>query len=173
MRDRCAVCKSWKGLKRNGPVQLCEKHDSRYIWDKEHNYLRQKNRGGKWDKIWPTQGNLARAIRKIGYEVDQEVMPLWSVSKKGALMPFDIAIPELMILVEYQGEQHQEQIKFFFRNKNLWKAYLKRQKLKRDLAEQNGWTVVEFTPDDKPFRGKEIKSKLMSALDGDKDGTET
>jgi hypothetical protein len=160
MEERCIVCRYWQKLTKKGPVYLCEKHAKRYVWDKDNEYLRQKNWGGKWDFIWPTQGSLARAIRKLGYKVDQEVMPLWAKSRKNVLMPFDMAIPEIKVLVEYQGEQHTKQIKVFFRRRNLWKAYLRRQSRKRRLAKENGWRVVEFTPEDKPFRGRTIRDKL-------------
>jgi hypothetical protein len=160
MDERCAICKYWRGLTKKGPVYLCKRHTKRYIWDRENEYLRQKNRGGKWERIWPSQGDLAKAISRLGYKVDQEVMPLWSQSKKGVLMPFDIAIPEIKVLIEYQGEQHDKQVKFFFKRKNTWLAYIGRQTLKRDLAEKNGWKVIEFRPEDKPFTGKRIRDRL-------------
>ncbi len=162
MKERCIVCRYWRDLQKVGPVTLCLKHANRYMWDSEHQYLRQKKRGGKWHYIWESQAKLAKAIEKIGYKVDSEVMPLWSKSKKKVLMPFDMAIPELKVLVEYQGEQHQKRINFFFKSATSWKAYIMRQEKKKSLAAKNGWTLVEFTPEDQPFDGREIKRRLTS-----------
>ena len=162
MTERCAVCKYWNDLQMIGPVALCLKHANRYMWDSENEYLRQKKRGGKWHYIWESQTNLAKAIEKIGYRVDSEVMPLWAVSKKGVLMPFDIAIPELNVLVEYQGEQHRKQISFFFKSSKAWMAYIRRQEKKKKLAIKNGWKLIEFTKEDQPFDGREIKRRLTS-----------
>ena len=163
--DWCAVCKYWKTLKKTGPLYLCKKngHLKRYIWDVENQYYRQKKWGGKWKNIWPTQASLARALEKLGYKVDQEVMPIWSESKKGVLMPFDMAIPELKVLIEYQGEQHEKRIKPWFRTKARWITYVNRQKFKQNLAKQNGWVIVEFRPEDKPFKGALIVERLREA----------
>lgn len=157
----CAVCKYWRNLKKTGPVYLCNKHRRRYVWDGDYDYLRQKKRGGKWYKIWESQSDLVKSLEKLGHRVDQEVRPLWAVSKKGVLLPYDMSLPEMKVLIEYQGEQHREEVRFFFESRRKWIAYLLRQKLKKKLARENGWRLIEFYPEDKPFTGKKVAEKLM------------
>lgn len=140
----CCVCKRQADNKK-GKVRLCDKHLDRYTWDKDNDYLRQVKYGGKWDGIWPSQAKIAKILEKLGYVVDQEVRFRWCVSTKGVLLPYDIVIPEIKTIIEYQGIQHFEQTRYFFKRKDQWEKYLKRQITKKKLAVERGWIYVEIT----------------------------
>jgi hypothetical protein len=160
---RCLVC-----LRRgNGSsTPLCKEHEGLYIWDKEQGYLRRRKRGGpglpnKWKKIWPSQGKLQRILEgSLGLKVDHEVGFLDLLSPKGALLRWDMCIPSLKVLVEFDGEQHKKHILFFFKKKKDWKYYLECQEIKRRWAEDAGWTIIRFSHEDLPFREGEVKSRM-------------
>jgi len=55
----------------------------------------------------------------------------------------DFILPSLKIAIECQGRQHTQYVSFFG-NKIDYLRSLSRDKLKRDLLEQNGFLVLEF-----------------------------
>ena len=160
---KCCVC--LRDGEKKGGVSLCARHSSIFLWDEKEGYLRQRKHGGKWEGIWPSQASVAKMIEQVGYKVDQEVRPLWALGDKGALLPYYMAVPELKVLVEYQGEQHYHRVRLFFKTKALWAAFLQRQKLKKELAKQNGWQLVEITYKDKPLTHTKVMKKIKEALD--------
>lgn len=160
------MCKRPKKAKK-GPAELCTQHYKQHTWDKDEGYLRQVKHGGKWAGVWPTQAKIAKELERMGYKVDQEVRPLWATSLKGVLLPFDIALPELQVLLEYQGEQHSEYIRYFFRSKKRWRAYLLRQARKKRLVKENGWYLVEISHKDKPIDGWVIWERIRAVLDAE------
>lgn len=59
------------------------------------------------------------------------------------VLPFDFYLPEYNLLLEYQGEQHFKEIKFFS-NKNL-ASRQKLDKIKKDYAINNKYNFLEIT----------------------------
>lgn len=57
---------------------------------------------------------------------------------------FDIIIPELMICIECQGEQHEKFNSFHFDNKYEFLKAQNRDRLKKEWCELNGFKLVEF-----------------------------
>jgi len=109
--------------------------------------FRRKKRGAGTLK-WKGQRALTRKLEaKYGRSrVFSEAAPLWAIGAKGALLRFDIAIPDQKILVEYQGPQHEDPraMRYFSRTPaKAFRELKKRDALKRELARANGWVLIE------------------------------
>jgi hypothetical protein len=155
MKKACVCCGAPSSLSR-GELSLCEEHHKRNVWDPEGGYLRQVKCGGKWEGIWPSQAGVAKLLEQVGFCVDQEVRPLWAKSPTGVLLPYDMAVSELKLLIEYQGKQHYQWEKYFFKNKERWNAYVRRQALKKLLARSAGWFLVEVSYKEQPLSQEKL-----------------
>ena len=56
-------------------------------------------------------------------------------------MSYDVFISGLNIAIEYQGKQHFEPIEFFG-GEESYKRTIKRDRIKKDLSEQNGVKLI-------------------------------
>jgi len=154
-RQRCLIC-ARTATGKVGKVELCARHTEGVVWDKDYAYLRQSKRNGKWEGIWPTQRSIVRLLEQIGYRVDQEVMFTWGITQKGVMTPYDIVVPEMNLIIEYQGEQHYAYRKFLFKNRDQWRGYMVRQRYKKKLADDSEWSFVEISYKDKPLTHTKI-----------------
>lgn len=78
---------------------------------------------------------------------------------------FDFLIKELNILIEVQGEQHFKFNKFFHQNGFDFYRQKKRDSLKREWAEINGYTLVTFDYDEK-VNEDSFMLKIKEAFNG-------
>jgi hypothetical protein len=77
-----------------------------------------------------------------GKDVCQEVIFPWSIGSTGAGYRFDIVIPSLRIIVEYDSVIHSEYIKHFHKNKSGFIASQIRDQMKDKMAKDNGWKLI-------------------------------
>jgi len=74
--------------------------------------------------------------------------PLWAVSDKGVLLEYDIYVPSKNLLIEYNGRQHYEYVRFFHKSKKRFKAQQDRDALKSCLAQEHGLELLIFRYDE-------------------------
>lgn len=55
---------------------------------------------------------------------------------------YDFYIPDFNLLIEYNGEQHYKKCPYFHRKPNSFECQLKRDELKKDYAEKNGYKLL-------------------------------
>jgi len=70
------------------------------------------------------------------------------VSYRGVKLFFDFFLPELGLLVEVQGEQHDRFVPHFHVDREGFLAYKKRDRLKKEWATQQGLTLLELRKQD-------------------------
>jgi len=67
---------------------------------------------------------------------------------RGVRLFFDFYLPELGLLVEVQGEQHDAFVEHFHIDNAGYMAYKKRDRFKREWAEQEGLLLLELRKQD-------------------------
>jgi very-short-patch-repair endonuclease len=72
---------------------------------------------------------------KINYNRQQRFADLGRYS-------YDFYIPNLNLLIEYNGEQHYKEKPYFHRKPDSFECQLKRDELKKDYAEKNGYKLL-------------------------------
>ncbi len=141
---RCSICN------RPAKTHLCSYHSKNYIWDTSIRgfRLKKRGRGSRYNKnkFHATETRLARIVESIFGKTNVCVSfyPEWAKSPKGVLYEFDILVKDRNLLIGYNGEQHYKFVKFF--HKTRAKSYHQqvRDKVKRQVASTNGYTLVEF-----------------------------
>lgn len=167
--NRCHIC-----LKpaKNGDG-LCKVHKRAYRLDTNINGYRLKKR---------KNGSSTRYIEKKYHAHEIELTkileqfygpknvvtgfhPLWAISVKGALLEFDIYIPDKNLLIEYNGIQHYEFTQCFHRTKTKFLLQQRRDKRKARLAKKNGFKLIVFTYDEPLFEDY-VVNKIARELNG-------
>jgi hypothetical protein len=166
--ERCKIC-----LKpaKNGN-SLCERHKSYYVLDEKINgYRLKKRKNGSSTryvrkKYHLHEISLTKVIERFygASEVVTGYHPLWAVSKKGALLEFDIYIPSKNILIEYNGIQHYEFTPCFHETKTRFKEQQRRDKLKAKLAKKLEYKLIVFKYDEPLFEDYVI-NKVQGAME--------
>lgn len=77
-----------------------------------------------------------------GKGVVQEAIFPWSIGPNGAGYRYDIAVPELKVLVEYDSTLHSRFIKHFHRNVKGFLEGQSRDEAKNRMAKRAGWTIL-------------------------------
>jgi len=91
--------------------------------------------------------------------VFQEVAFPDLASDKGALLRFDICIPEFKMLIEYRGCTGF--VKFVHRRRSNWERTRLHDGLKKLYAKYNGWNLVVFTHRAKIGNEKLVRRRIM------------
>lgn len=159
MRDRCYICN------RRGKDGLCYAHEASYMWDSSIQgfRLKKRNTGSRYTKsdFHKTEIKLTKILEQhYGTEnVVTSYHPLWAVSKKDVLYEFDIYIKSKDILIEYDGRQHYEYVKFIQKKYKNFLAQKSRDKRKAKLAKKQGKTLILFRYDE-PIFGDYVINKV-------------
>lgn len=142
----CPICKQ-----NTKDDNLCSRHSQIFVYDKYLEGYRKKNRLSKINRYidnhtpWHlTERRLIRILRKIYINIYASFHPLWAVSDKGALMEYDICVPEKKILIEYDGPQHYIFPNRFHKTRGQFEEQQLRDKLKENLAIENDWKLVRI-----------------------------
>ena len=158
----CLICK--KKTKKNS--KLCKRHLRTYMWDSSLQGVRLKKRGPgsryTTKKFHKTEIMLTKIIEHI-YGMKNVVTswhPVWAETDKGVLYEYDIYIPSLRLLIEYNGVQHYRYTSFFHKNEATFKKQLARDKKKKILAKENGYTLVVFKYDEPIVTGY-VRGKIL------------
>ena len=89
---------------------------------------------------------------------------------KGSKLFFDFHIKEYKLLFECQGRQHYEYTAHFHSDKKGFTESKKRDNLKKEYCQENGFTLIEIRYDEKLETSDDLLKKINKAL-GDKNGT--
>ena len=167
--ERCHIC-----LKpaKNGD-ELCEAHKRVYVLDEKINGYRLKKKENGTStryvrkKYHSHEISLTKIIEKFygPKEVITGYHPLWAVSKKGALLEFDIYIPSKNLLIEYNGRQHYQFIACFHKNKTRFVEQQRRDRKKQKLAKKNNYKLIIFKYDEPLFEDYVI-NKIQEVING-------
>jgi len=102
----------------------------------------RKRRKPKGSKLQTKLAHLAKAILKGHPKYHQEATWPWLLSPKQAPMFVDIYFPSLKLCIELNGPQHYNWPNRFHRTKKAFEEQLKRDKLKKKLLKEHGYTVI-------------------------------
>ncbi len=139
----CAVC-GWRGIV--GVVCRNRTCAGRFFYDAERNIVRGKVK----IKESKAQKALFLDIRRWchGMDVVQEVIFPWSIGPKGAGYRFDIVVPELNLIVEYDSVIHSKFNKMFHKNMKGFISQQMRDQIKDRMADGAGWKVIRVVEGD-------------------------
>ena len=81
---------------------------------------------------------------------------------------YDIIVPDIKLIIEYQGIQHVKWTKFFHKKYSDFLEYVKNDKEKREVAENHGWKVLYFFYDEPVDDYNYVYNKLNKSCDIEK-----
>jgi len=93
-------------------------------------------------KLHKAAGEILRSHRLLKHYKAYQEYPVSRVNpdyKNNAHM-FDWCIPDLKVCIEIHGQQHFKMIPFFHKSDTAFQDQLRRDKEKKDAAEEAGWT---------------------------------
>ena len=109
-------------------------------------------------------------LEKKAYQIIQEIFKktLYRIKLHYYIpdieLEVDIAIPDLMLAFEIQGEQHRDPDHFFHKNKRWgFQEQKDRDKYLREMLETNGWTLIELWEED--LEVEIVKEKIFSKFE--------
>lgn len=135
----CAVC-GWRGIV--GLVCRARRCAGRFFYDHNLGIVRAKGRV----KVSKAQRSLFEDIRRwvSGAPVFQEVIFPWSIGPHGAGYRYDIAVPSLRLVVEYDSEMHFVYTKFFHKSMREFASMRLRDQIKDRMAKRAGWKLIRI-----------------------------
>ena len=151
-----------KILVKGSNIILCSGCNKEYVYYHNRGYIRRRVLQDRWKH----QRMLADTLVKIfgvKYVVD-EVKFLWSISRKGSYLAYDIAIPRYNILIEYHGSQHFSYPNPFHKSIEEYENQVRNDKLKGQLAVQNNWTCMVFSYNEPVYDESWVRRRLSSVI---------
>ncbi len=146
----CTVCAKY-GIK----GYICRwGHCRRFTYDRQRGLVRGQGR----IKVSKAQRSLFIEIRRWckGTPVFQEVIFPWSIGPRGAGYRYDIVVPDLRLIVEYDSAIHYKFNKHFHKNRTGFTIQRVRDQVKDRLAKTNGYTIFRVRQDD-PEGGLDVR----------------
>lgn len=98
-------------------------------------------------KFDTTKKSKSKFQRRIGLQLKQELphdIIFEEVIIPGEKFVLDFFIPSANIVVECQGRQHKQHVKFFHNNKRAFHDQIDRDRKKRDWCKLNGFKLIEI-----------------------------
>ena len=153
--NRCKIC--LKPAKQD--EWLCYSHNKVYKLDEgiKGYRLKKRNNGSSTRYIEKKYHRHEISLTKIieNYYGPKNVVtgyhPLWAPSTKGALLEYDIFIPDKRLLIEYNGEQHYRFTPCFHKTKTKFVAQQRRDRRKARLAKKHDYLLIVFKYDEPLF----------------------
>jgi len=91
------------------------------------------------------QAQTKWALRKFFSPITEEAYFKWAVNPEtGAILPYDFFCPSVDLIVEVQGLEHYKFIKAFHKDQAAFERRQFLDKLKRLLAEEQGYNFLEI-----------------------------
>ena len=156
---KCKICN------RNCSNKLCDRHNKSYIWDSalKGYRLKKKNTGSRYTQAdyHKTETIMVKLIEQLygRPNVVTSFHPEWALSSKGVLLEYDIHIVGTNILIEYNGRQHYEYVKFFHKKICNFKKQINRDILKQKLAIVHGYRLI-IIKHDEPITKQYIRKRI-------------
>lgn len=69
---------------------------------------------------------------------------------------FDIFLPHLGVIIEVHGKQHDEYVDHFHGNAQSFRDYRRRDRMKEEWADKNGYIFIVLREKDLPFSKDEL-----------------
>ncbi|NVM28771.1 MAG: hypothetical protein HWN65_08005 [Candidatus Helarchaeota archaeon] len=113
-----------------------------HIWEITPDNLKQ----GKWCPLCNIKINeqiSLKSLEMIFNKKFSKFRPDWLINNQGNQMELDGYNEELALAIEYQGVQHYKYHKFFHKSMKDYKQRKANDKLKRELCNKNGITLIE------------------------------
>ncbi len=143
--------------------------------------MKWKTPSGRLKDIKGVHQYLVDWTAKQGSEFSREVLGLLEPYWRGHIVFAELPIPVIggvkgmrydfvnqtrRIIVETDGAQHSQMSEFFHQGSRLnYQAQIRRDLLKDDLAEKNGFRMVRIKPDDLPKLRVSIKAWFRATHD--------
>lgn len=139
----CVVC-GWHGI--CGVVCAKRGCAGRYFYDKDLNIVRAKARV----RVSKAQRRLFERIRvwARGHHIYQEVIFPWSIGPRCSGYRFDIVIPSMNLLVEYDSIIHFKYNPHFYRTRTDFMEAKFRDQIKNKMATHAGWNLIRVKEKD-------------------------
>ena len=156
----CLICN-----KTTQKSKICSKQELTYVWDSKLQGIRLKKRntGSRYtqDEYHKTETNLVKIVERIygKKNVVTAFHPIWAKSDKGVLLEFDIYVPKYRLLIEYNGRQHYEFVRFFHKTLTRFRKQKRRDRQKACLARANGYRLVVIKYDE-PITKQYIRGRI-------------
>jgi very-short-patch-repair endonuclease len=77
---------------------------------------------------------------------------------------FDFYIPELLVVIEAQGKQHDEYVEYFHKDSLGFERHKNRDRLKKRWAEENNISLIEIREEDLPIDKNLILKKISGVV---------
>ncbi len=145
----CVIC-GWQGI--IGIICRRRRCAGRYFYDLRYELVRTKGR----TIVSQAQRELFINVRTWANsdgntrECFQEVIFPWSIGPRGAGYRYDICVPKLKLIVEYDSAMHRKYNSFFHKTVKGYVGAVMRDQAKDRMAKKAGWTlmrVVEGAPE--------------------------
>ena len=138
----------------------------------EHDGRLQEVLGGRVTTKLDNKSKFAKQIYYLladafPYNLIYQEFFCWHKNKK---LFFDYYIKEYNLLFEIQGRQHYQYTKHFHTDREGFLESKRRDNLKREYCQKNGYTLVELKYNDKIETAEELLQRIDDALKGDKNG---
>lgn len=128
---KCVVC----GVDYNQP--LCKKHRKYYRFVKRYGFFALKPK----KRISKPQTRLFLNIRNLfKFPTYQEVIFEFNIFRR-----YDIVVPDLKLILEYDGKQHFVFNKLFHKTKERFEDLKAQEIIKENYARGHGYTVLRFS----------------------------
>ncbi len=88
------------------------------------------------------------------------------VSYRNQKLFLDIFIPQLALVIEVHGRQHEEFVKHFHGSADNFRSYKRRDRLKEEWVAENGYTLIALRSSQLPI----TPEKLLEIIDDVSDG---
>lgn len=128
---------------RNSKIEItCKKHNITF-WQAPANHVRHcgcpKCTGSHLEKT------TFEILTKKRYKFEEQKTFEWLVNdKSNSNLYIDFYLPNKKVAIECQGVQHFKKIEYFHRDPNSFKSQLDRDKMKKNLCEEHGITMLYF-----------------------------
>ena len=96
-------------------------------------------------------------------EVAQEVIFPWSIGDKGAGYRYDIVVPDLNLIIEYDSTLHSKYSKHFHHDLKNFSVLQQRDEIKTYLATSNGYDIIRVDERD-PTGGLVVRGYIDRKL---------
>ena len=107
-------------------------------------------------------------IEELTHTLKKQTFPTYRIERQfyininGQKLFFDFKIEPLKLLIEVQGEQHDQFSKYFHGNKKEFNRSKMRDKIKREWAEKEGYSLLYFHEDSIPNNPFELVDLIYS-----------
>ena len=148
----CIICRRFSNGRRvTTPIEdsvdriVCSGCTEGWTWNGE--YIRKKSPVVRYYHQNYLRKCISRVVMKnLGLSsrdvVSEFAFPSWGISRRNGLLRFDIAVPKLKLLLDYNGPQHYEVDGRYVRNRKELREQKSRDRQKVALSKKANWIYI-------------------------------